>query len=132
MTRRSISAAHDLRQLGARRDAQFGESVVHVGFHGVGGEVELGGDVAVGRALGDEVDDLEFRVGEAVPTRFCPWVVDDAPFHAQPAQRAAYPAGIGGRPALDVGVERRVQLVNRVSVALCTTSSPPASSAALA
>ena len=47
-----------------------------------GGEVQLGGDGAVGRALCDEVDDFEFGVGEAVPARFCPRVGDDAPFHA--------------------------------------------------
>jgi hypothetical protein len=43
--------------------------------------VQLRGDVAVGRALCDEVDDREFGVGEAVPARFCPRVRDDAPLY---------------------------------------------------
>ena len=82
MTCRSISAAHQLRQLGAGGNAQFGKCVVDVGLHRVGGKVQLRGDVAVGRALGDEIDDREFGVGEAVPARFCPRMGDDAPFHA--------------------------------------------------
>lgn len=75
-------------------------------------------DRAVGRAVGDQMDDGEFGVGEAVQARFRPRVCDDAPFHAQPAQRATDPAGIGGRPALDVGVERGVQLFERLGIAL--------------
>ena len=76
-------------------------------------------DGAVGRAFGDQMDNREFGIGEAVPTRSCARVRDDAPFHAQSAQRAADPAGIGNRFALDVGVECRVQLVERLSIALC-------------
>ena len=51
-------------------------------FHRVRGEVQLLRDGAVGRALRDEVDDLELGVGGALPARFCPRVRDDAPFHA--------------------------------------------------
>ena len=45
------------------------------------GVEQLGGDVAVGRALCDQVDHREFGVGEAVPARFCPRLADDAPLH---------------------------------------------------
>jgi len=34
-------------------------------FHRMKGKVQLGGHVAVGRALGDQVDDLKLGVGEA-------------------------------------------------------------------
>ena len=59
--------------------------------------MELIGDGAIGRALRDEVDNLEFGIGEAVPARLRPRVADDAPFDAQPAQRAADPARVGVR-----------------------------------
>ena len=62
----------ELRQLGAGSNAQLGKRIVDVGLHRVGGEVQLLRDRAVGRALCDEVDDLELGVGEAVPARFLP------------------------------------------------------------
>ena len=51
-------------------------------FHRMRGNVQLLRDRAVGRALGDQIDDREFGIGEAVPARFCPRVRDDAPFDA--------------------------------------------------
>jgi hypothetical protein len=46
------------------------------------GEVQLLRDGAVGCAFGDQMDDREFGIGEAVPARSCPRVRDDAPLHA--------------------------------------------------
>ena len=77
----SIGPAHELRQLGAGVDAQLGERIVDVVFHRMEGKVQLRGDVAVGRALCDQVDHLELGVGEAVPARFCPRLADNATLH---------------------------------------------------
>jgi hypothetical protein len=53
-------------ELGAAGDAEFGVDAVEVGFDGAVGEVEALADVAVGQALGGELDDLEFLGGELV------------------------------------------------------------------
>ena len=74
----SIRPAHEPRQLFAGVDAQLVERIVDVGFHRMQGKVQLGGDVAVGHALCDEVDDFQLGVGEAVPARFCPRLADNA------------------------------------------------------
>jgi len=72
LTDGSIRPAHEPRQLGAGVDAQLGERIADVGFHRMKGKVQLGGDVAVGHALCDQVDDLELGIGETVPARFRP------------------------------------------------------------
>ena len=66
--------------MGAGVDAQLGERIVDVGFHRMQGKVELRGDVAVGRPLCNQVDHLQFGVGETVPARFRPRA-DDATVH---------------------------------------------------
>ena len=99
--------------MGARVDAQFGERIVDVGFHRVGRKVQLGGDVAIRRTLGDEVDDLMLGVGEAVQARFRPRLGDDAALHTEPTQLAAHLARIGERLVAHVGVEGGVELLNR-------------------
>jgi hypothetical protein len=53
-------------ELGAAGDAEFGVDAVEVGFDGAVGEVEALADVAVGQALGGELDDLKFLGGELV------------------------------------------------------------------
>ena len=72
LTDGSIRPAHELRQLAAGVDAQLGERIADVGFHRMQGKVQLGGDVAVGNALCDQVDDLELGVGQAVPACSAP------------------------------------------------------------
>ena len=67
--------------MGAGVDAQLGERIVDVGFDRMQGKVLQGGDVAVGRALCDQVDDPQLGVGEAVPAGFCPRLADDATLH---------------------------------------------------
>src|ERR1700758_1297069 len=91
------SAPHELRQLGARIDAQLGERIADVGFHRMKGKVQPGGDIAVGRAPRDQVDDLELGVGEAVPARSRPRLTDDAALNTERAQLPAYAARIGER-----------------------------------
>jgi len=51
---------------GAVGGSCLGEDAVDVGFHGVGAEVQLGGDVGVGLALGDHGQDLGFPLGQPV------------------------------------------------------------------
>ena len=79
LTDGSIRPAHEPRQLAAGVDAQFGERIADVGFHRVQGKVQPGGDIAVGHALRNQVDDPELGIGEAVPARFRPRLADDAP-----------------------------------------------------
>ena len=93
----SIGSGYELRQLGAGVDAELGERIVDVVFHRMEGKVQLCGDRLVGGALGDQVDDRELGVGEAVPARFGPRLGDNAPLHTEPAQLAAHPARIGQR-----------------------------------
>ena len=81
LTAWSVRAAHELGQLSPRGDAELGEGIVEMAFHCVRGQVQLLRDGAVGRTFGDQMDDREFGVGEAVPARFYPRVRDDAPFH---------------------------------------------------
>ena len=78
----SIWPGHELRQLGTGVDAQLSQRIVDVGFLRVEGKVQLCGDGLVGRALCDQVDNLELGVGEAVPTRFSPRVADNATFNS--------------------------------------------------
>src|SRR3954451_16628431 len=108
-----MSPAHVLSQLGSGRDAELCEGVVKMRLHGVRGQVQLLRDRAVGRALCDEVDDLELGVGEAVPARFGPRLRDDAPFHTQAAQLAADPARIRDGFMLGVRVECGSELLDR-------------------
>ncbi len=60
---------------------KLGERIVDVVFHRVQGKVQLRGDRLVGHALGDQVDDRELGVGEAVPARFGPGVAHDTTVH---------------------------------------------------
>ena len=113
MTGWSIGPGHELRQLGAGVDAQLGERIVDVVFHRMQGKVQLYGDVAVGSTLRNQVDHLELGVGEAVPARFGSRVADDTTFHAQSAQRATHPAGIGEGFVVQVGVECGIELIQR-------------------
>ena len=85
MTGWSIGPGHELRQLGAGVDAQLGERIVDVVLHRMERKVQLGGDVAVGHALRDEVDHRELGVGEAVPACFCPRRADNATLYTEPA-----------------------------------------------
>ena len=109
-----VGAAHALAQLDAGADPELGERIAQMGSHGVRGKVQLCGDVAVGRARRDEVDDRELGVGEAVPARFCPRSADNATVHTQPAQRATHPARIGERFVVHVGVECGIELIQRL------------------
>jgi len=51
--------------LGAAGGAEFVEGAGAVGLDGVFRDVELGGDLAVAEALGDQVEDFEFAGGDA-------------------------------------------------------------------
>jgi hypothetical protein len=108
---------HELHQLGTGIDAQFGECIVDMGFHGGEIKVQLGRDIAVDRALCDEIDDLELGVGKTVPTRLCPRVADDAAFHAQGAQLPAHPARIGERFVAHMRVECGIELAKSLVLA---------------
>jgi len=105
-----------LSQLGSGRDAELGEGVVKMRLHGMRGQVQLFRDRAVGRALCDEVDDLELGVGEAVPARFGSRLRDDAPFHTQAAQLAADPPRIGDRFAFHERVESPIEALDRLRI----------------
>ena len=70
LTDGSIRPADEPRQLAEGVDAQLGDRIADVGFHRMQGKVQLGGDVAVGHALRDQVDHFELGVGETVPARF--------------------------------------------------------------
>src|ERR1700753_4062065 len=78
------------------------------------GKVQPGGDIAVGRAPRDQVDDLELGVGEAVPARSRPRLTDDAALNTEQAQLPAYAARIGKRLVAHIGVERGVELSHRL------------------
>src|ERR1700757_4710550 len=88
------------------------------------GKVQPGGDIAVGRAPCDEVDDLELGVGEAVPARFRPRLTGDAALDTERAQLTAYAARIGERLVAQIGVERAIELSHRLttSVRVCEFS----------
>ena len=51
---------------GARGDAELGEDVAHVPVDGALAEHERGGDRLVGLAGGDQAQDLELALGEAM------------------------------------------------------------------
>ena len=87
-------------------------ALCRMGFHRVRRDVQLRGDVAVGRALRDRVDDLNLGVGEAVPARFRR-LADNATLHTLPAQSQAHPARIGERFVVQAGVECGIQLIQR-------------------
>ena len=102
-----------LRQLGARVDAEFGKYVVHVRLDRVKREVQLLRDGAIRRTLRNEVDDLELRIGEAVPARLGARPADHASFDSQLAHLAAHPASTGERLEVCVSVECCIEVIKR-------------------
>jgi hypothetical protein len=49
---------------GCVAEAEFGEDLTYVGFHGLGAEEQLVADALVGVTLGHQGEDLAFAVGE--------------------------------------------------------------------
>lgn len=62
----SIRSPHELRQLSAGCDAQFGKCIVDMGLDHVRGEVPLLRDSAVGRAYGRRPDAVHFATAAAM------------------------------------------------------------------
>ena len=100
-----------MTQLNAGADPELGERIAQMGSHGVGRDAQLLCHRTVGGTLRNQFDHLELGVGETVPARFRPRLADNATLHTQPAQLAAYPARIGERFMVQVGVECGIELI---------------------
>src|ERR1700754_3936962 len=94
-------------------------------FNRVQRKLQLVCDGAVGRSARDDGDNLELRIGEAVPTCFRPRLADNSPLGAESAQLAADPPRIGERPETGVRVERRVELLECLVATIALDELPP-------
>ena len=77
------------------------------------GKVQLRATERLVTAPCDQVDHLELGVGELSQPVLARGVADDATLHTEPAQLTAYPARIGERFVVQVGVEG-IELIQRL------------------
>src|SRR4051794_19227917 len=64
----SISPIHRARNLDPRGDVELAEQVAHVRFDGLDAEEQLGGDLGVGVATGDEARHVQLALRERLDT----------------------------------------------------------------
>jgi hypothetical protein len=87
--------------LSAGVGAELGQDVRDVGLHGVAGQEQLGGDVWVGPADGDQAGDLGLGGGKRVPPLGRP----------RPLSSAAPPDAVAAQPGIGAAqVPRRAQV----------------------
>jgi hypothetical protein len=78
-----------VREFDPGPDAEFGEDVAQVRVHRVRGDIKPLGDLTVGRALGNQLDNRELGGGQFRPVRRCPVLLPASPVRAAVSEQAA-------------------------------------------
>ena len=90
--------------------------MTQVGAHRVWREEQSIGGVAICPAVGDQTDDPQLRVGQALPTTRRTAARAGRTSESVLAQPAGHPTRVRAGLAVEVGVERRGELGDRVAL----------------